>query len=92
MFKRSLLAITFMASLGVAGLAASSPAKACDYGYGYGGYYPAYTTAYYGAGFGPRVAFYPRVYPVYPTYYRGFDSGHHHHHDHHDGVRISFGF
>lgn len=95
MFKRSLLAVTFIGALALLSLGATPiTAHGCDYGYGgYGGYYPNYTTAYYGAGFGPRLAYYPRVYPVYPTYYRGYDGGHHHHRHHdHDGIRISFGF
>ena len=94
MFKRILLAFTFVAALGAAGLGMSSKALAwhdCGGGYGYGGYgYSAYEPSYYGYGYGPRTAYYPSYrYPVY--YYGNFDGGHHHHHGH-SGLSFTFGF
>ena len=91
MFKRSLLALTFVAALGAASVATSTNAVAhgCGYGgYGYrAAYYPSYAS-YYAY---PRVAYYPGSYaPAYPVYYGG---GHRHHrHHHHDGITLSFGF
>ncbi len=93
MFKRILLALTFVAALGAASLGTSGKALAwhdCHGGYGYRtAYYPTYAP-YYGYGYAPRVTYYPGAYPVY---YRNFDGGHHRRHQHHDsGVSISFGF
>ena len=96
MFKRILLAVTFVAALAGASLVAGSKASAHDYGCGYGyrhygylgTYYPVYSS-YYGYGYGPRVAVYP---PIYPAYYRGYYGGHHRHHHHHDGITVSLGF
>jgi hypothetical protein len=94
MFKRVLLAFTFVAALGEAGLGMGSKAMAwhCnDYGYGYRTYYPSY----YSYDYGPSVSYYRS----YPTYYGHYDRGHHHHHHHHGhhghhhgGLRVSFGF
>ena len=94
MFKRIVLALTFVAALGAASLGTSGKALAwhdCHGGYGYrAAYYPTYAPYYgYGYGYAPRVAYYPQVYPVY---YRGFDGGHHRHHHHDSGLSISFGF
>ena len=94
MLKRILLALTFVAALGVASLTTTSKASAygcgAGYGVGYGpsyGYYPNYYSTYYGY---PGSAVVLRR-PVYPVYYGGF--GHHHHHHHgHSGVVVSFGF
>ena len=99
MVKRVLLAFTFVAALGAAGLGIGSKALAwhdCDSGYGYRGYggygYSAYYPSHYGYGYEPRVAYYPSY--RYPVYYGNFDGDHHHdHHDHHhNGLSISFGF
>jgi hypothetical protein len=94
MVKRSLLAFTFIAAVGIASLGIGTKAMAWS-NCGSSPYAAAYPYPYYasyGAGWGPRVAYYPSV-PVvrsYPVYY-GHD--HHRHHDHHhNGVRISFGF
>ncbi len=91
MFKRIMLAFTFVAALGVVGLGFSSNADAwsdCNNGYAYSPYaYPTY------AAYGPRVVYYP-TYPVrnYPVFY-GHVDGHHHHHDHHhNGLVIGFHF
>ena len=103
MFKRMMLALTFIAALGAASVGTSSKAMAyggCRHdGYGYGGYggygaaygyRTAYYPTYYPYPFAPRVAVYP---PVYPVYYGGGGHHHRHHHNHHrDGVSISFGF
>ncbi len=98
MFKRVVLALTFVAALGAAGLGMSSNANAghgCGYGYEYGAYYPSH----YGSwGYGPQI-----------SYYRGYDRFHHHdswhhghhghhghrrhgHHGHGSGVHFSIGF
>lgn len=93
MFKRILLAVTFVAALGAASMGTSSKAIAagCDQGYyGYGGgYYPTYATSYYGSPYRPIVL---RSAPVYPVYYGGFDGHHRHHHHRHSGIVVSFGF
>jgi hypothetical protein len=89
MFKRILLAATFLGVLGVAGFGLTSTASAydCDYPtYGYRtAYYPAYVPYY-----PPRAAAY-----YYPSPYATFRpiviDGHAHHH-HHDGVTLSIGF
>jgi hypothetical protein len=92
MIRRVLLAISFVAALGVAGFVATDTAEAhgCRRG-GYGGYYGAY----YGGGYGgyyPQVirsSYYPPIYYGAPVYYGG--HGHRHHH-HHDGISFSIGF
>jgi len=95
MFKRIVLALTFVAALGAASLGTSGKAVAwhdCHGGYGYGyqaAYYPVYNTSYYGYGYAPRVSYYPGAYPVY---YQGFAGGHHRHHHNDSGLSISFGF
>jgi len=85
MFKRMLLAVSFIAALGVAGLATSTASAHGGCGYRTA-YYPTYSSYY---------DYYPTVSYVrpYPVFYRGFD-GHHHHHDHHhhSGVVLTFGF
>jgi hypothetical protein len=98
MFKRTLLVFTFIAVLCVVGVGIGNKAMAWSdcgssnyvdaYPYPYTSYY-----ATYGAGWAPRVAYYP-TYPIrsYPVFY-GRDYDRHHHHDHHhDGLRISVGF
>lgn len=94
MFKRILLALTFVAALGAASVGTSSQAVA--HGCGYGGpgyraaYYPGYAP-YYAYPAPPRVGYYPGSYaPAYPVYYGG-GPRHHRHHDH-DGISITFGF
>lgn len=92
MFKRILLALTFVAALGAASVGTSTKAGAHDCGYGgYGyraAYYPGYAP-YYAYPAYPRVAYYPGSFaPVYPVYYGGGPR----HHRHHDGISISFGF
>src|SRR5215217_7718694 len=98
MFKRTLLAFTFVAALGAASLGTATKAMAwsdCDrYGAAYP-YYPSYAVGY--GGYAPRVAYYRSV-PVrsYPVFYGHGDYGRHPHHDRHDhhrgGVTFSFGF
>jgi hypothetical protein len=88
MFKRMLLAVSFVVALGVAGLASST--ASAHGGCGYGGYRAAYYPTYasvYDYGYYPTVSY---ARPVYPVYYRGFD-GHRHHHRH-SGVTFTFGF
>ena len=97
MFKRGLLAVTFIAALGAASLGVGSKAMAwhdCNGGYGYVAAYP-YSPYAYGSAWGPRLAYYPAAVPVvrtYPAYYgRAYDR--HRHHDHyHNGLTVSFGF
>jgi hypothetical protein len=94
MFKRMLLAVAFVAALGLASLGTTSEASArgCGYGYGAGyGYYPTYATSYYGY---PGSAVVVRRAPIYPVYYGGFDGHrrHRHHHHRHGGISVSFGF
>jgi hypothetical protein len=96
MVKRVLLLWTFIAAVGVAAIGIGNKAMAwSDCGSPYVAAYPYPYTAYYatyGAGWAPRVAYYP-TYPArsYPVFY-GRDYHRHHNHHHHDGVRISFGF
>jgi len=98
MVKRFVIASAFVFVVGVASLGVGSKAMAWhDCGNNYVAAYPPYAyPAYpaYGAGWGPRVAYYPAAVPVrtYPVYYgRGYDR-HRHHDRHRDGVSISFGF
>ena len=89
MFRRMLLAISFVAALGVAGFVATDSADAHGNRHGR---HRAYYGNYYGGGYG----YYPHVYrssyypPTYygPVYYGGYGG---HCHDH-GGVSISFGF
>jgi hypothetical protein len=99
MFRRMLLAISFMAALGVAGFVATDSAEAhgCRRG-GYGGY-GGYYGAYYGGGYDYyphvyRTSYYPSVYYGGPVYYGGHRGhGHHGHHGHGGGgVSFSIGF
>jgi hypothetical protein len=86
MFKRMMLAFTFLAAMGAVGLGFGSKAAAwdsCNSGYVYP--YPyanpyAYPTY---AAYGPSFAYYPTG-PIRtrPVFY-GHNDGHHHHHDHH---------
>lgn len=90
MFKRILLALTFVAALGAASVGTTNQAMAhgCGYGgYGYrAAYYPGYAPYY---AYPPQVRYYPGSFaPAYPVYY----GGGHRHHRHHDGISISFGF
>ena len=97
MFKRGLLAVTFIAALGAASLGIGSKAMAwhdCNSGYGYVAANP-YTPYAYGSAWGPRLAYYPTAVPVvrtYPAYYGRAYDGHRHHDHHHDGLTVSFGF
>ena len=97
MFKRILLALTFVAALGVAGLGMSNSADAyggCHrssyYGGGYGGYAP------YGYGYGgPRHSmYYGGGYGGGYGGYHGYPSrGYYGHRGHgHSGISFSFGF
>lgn len=91
MFKRVLLAMTFVVALGAASLGIGSKAMAyCNDGFAYTTAYP-YTSTY--VSYGPRVAYYPPV-PIrsFPVVYRPVDVHHHHHDHHHSGLSISFGF
>ena len=88
--KRILLALTFVAALGAAGLGMSNTAEA-RHGCAYGGFaYPAYYPSYYSYyDYGPQF-----------TYYRSHGHrghhGHHRHHGHrhhdHGGISFSIGF
>lgn len=98
MVRRVLLAISFVAALGVAGFVATDSADAhgCRRG-GYGGY-GGYYGAYYGGGYGgyypyvQRTSYYPSAYYGAPAYYgRSYYGGHHHGHDR-GGVSFSIGF
>jgi hypothetical protein len=95
MFRRIVLALAFVATLGVAGFGASNRAEAhgggCyrgGYGGGYGAYYAPY--GYGGYGYGPPRAAYYRGYNPYYSGYGGYGGYPRHHHD--SGVSISFGF
>ena len=86
MFKRVVLALTFVAALGAAGLGMGSKAVAghgCGYGryggYGYGGHsYRAYYSDHYGDwGYAPRLRYYSE-YPGHVHYYRGNPHRHYH--------------
>ncbi len=91
MFRRTLLAISFVATLGMAGFVATDSADAHggrgrSYrggGYGYG--------AYYGGGYD----YYPRVHrsSYYPSSYYGnsYYGGHYGHYGHR-GLHFSLGF
>lgn len=94
MIRRMLLAVSFVAALGVAGFGATGTAEAghgCRSG-GYGGYYGA------NYGYYPHVvrsSYYPPVYYGEPVYYgHSYYGGHHGHHGHggHSGLHFSFGF
>ena len=99
MLKRVLLALTFVAALGAAGVGMAGKAQArhdCDYGYGgygHGGHYPGYYSSY---GYAPRLTYYrSHGYPHYGRHHhRGHRHGHHHrgHHRGHSGVYFSIGF
>jgi hypothetical protein len=91
MSKRVLLALTFVAALGAAGVGMTSKAQAghdCGYGghgyggYGYSDYYPAYVSSY---GYAPRFSYYRSAgYPHFDRhYYRGHHGHRHHGHRHH---------
>ncbi|MGD9635360.1 MAG: hypothetical protein AB7G28_03260 [Pirellulales bacterium] len=100
MFRRVLLAISFVAALGVAGFVATDSAEAhgCRRGYGgYGGYYGAYYGGY--GGYYPgvyRASYYPPIYYGAPVYYGGYDGYgggcHHGHCNYPGGVSLSIGF
>jgi hypothetical protein len=98
MFKRVVLAVTFVAALGAAGLGMSGPAMAghgCGYGgyggHGYGGHgYRAYYSDHYSDwGYAPRFT-YDRDYPGHVHYYRGYP--HRHYHKDRSSVYFSIGF
>jgi hypothetical protein len=94
MFRRLLLAISFVAALGVAGFVATDSADAHGRGRYHGGHgHGRPYGAYYGGGYGHyphvyRASYYPPTY-YGPVYYGGY-GGHHHCHD--GGLSISFGF
>lgn len=85
MVRRALQAMTFLAAFTIAGIAASNSATAHGGGCGYrNASYGGYPASY---GYAPRVAYYPRVYPVY---YDTFYAPPRHHY--HNGISISFAF
>ena len=94
MLRRIILALTFVAALGVAGLGMSNTADAwhsCHRGY-YGGY-GGYSSAYYGGyPYVYRASYWPRHSTFYgpPAYYGGHYGGHGHYG--HSGVHFSIGF
>lgn len=104
MFRRIVLALTFVAAFGAAGVGLASKAEAhggrCGYG-GYGGGYAAYN-GYRGVYYGGYPTFYPSPYvagyayapPV--VFYPGGGRRHHGHHHHRDrdrgGVTFAIGF
>lgn len=70
MLKRMMLAVAFVAALGIGGLGITSAASAyggCYRGHG-GGFHGGPHAAYRSYGYGPRV--YSRAY--YPSYYGGY--------------------
>jgi hypothetical protein len=100
MVRRILIAISFVAALGVAGFAATDAdahgrGRGHGHGHGHGHGGPrGYYGAYYGGGYGHyphvyRSSYYPATYYGGPVYYGGY--GGHHCHDR-GGVSISFGF
>jgi hypothetical protein len=103
MFKRALVAFTFVIALGTGGLGIGSKAMAWSdchsdvVAYPYD-YYPSYSGYAVYRGYAPRVAYYPtypvRSYPVFygRTYGRDYDRDYHHHRHHDNGLTISFGF
>jgi hypothetical protein len=91
MFRRMMLALTFVAALGVAGLGMSKTADAwggCHRGGYYGGYggYDGGYGAYY-APYGYRTSYFPR----YGAYYDGY-YGYYPRYHRHGGVSFSVGF
>lgn len=91
MFRRVLLAISFVAALGVAGFVGTDSAEAHGCRRGYGGY-RGYYGAYYGGGYPVgvvRSAYYPPIYYGAPVYYGGCHHGHCHYPG---GVSFSVGF
>jgi len=98
MFRRTLLALTFVAALGVAGVGLSGTAQAHGgscFAPVYGGYgYAAFPRGGYGAFYTP--AYSPYSYGAYPGVYATF-GGHGHRRalsrgHGHSGLRISIGF
>ena len=90
MIRRILLAISFVAALGVAGFAATDSADAHGHRHGHGhghGGYRGYYGAYYGGGYGYyphvyRASYYPPTYYGGRLYYGGYGGyGGHHCHD-----------
>lgn len=96
MLKRILLASTFVAALGAAGLGISNTALArhgCydDYGwYGHRTYYPAYYD--YSPGFSYYRSFGHRHFHDRHHHHRHRHHHHGHHHHGHGGVHFSIGF
>jgi hypothetical protein len=87
MFRRVLMAVSFVAALGVAGFVATDSAEAhgrrgWHHGHGHG-HGPRYYGAYYGGGYGGyyppvgvvRSAYYPPIYYGAPVYYGGYGGG-----------------
>lgn len=97
MFRRTMLAISFVAALGVAGFAATGSADANGHRYGHGGHHG--NRGYYGASYGGGYGYYPNVYrasyypPTYlgPVYYGGY-GGYGGNCHNRGGVSLSFGF
>jgi hypothetical protein len=92
MIRRMVLAISFVAALGVAGFAVTDSADAHGRGRYYGGHGRPYAT-YYGGGYGHyphvyRSSYYPPTY-YGPVYYGGYGGGHCHQPG---GLSTSFGF
>ena len=96
MWKRTILALTFVGAIVIGSLGVTSSAQAyhghCGGGY-YGGRgypvgYPAFRTSYYG-GYGSR-------YSAHDHRFSGHRHHRHHHHDHYyaprSGVSFYFGF
>lgn len=83
MFRRVLMAVSFVAALGVAGFVATDSADAHGgrrgwHGPGPRGYYGAYYRGY--GGYYPpvgvvRSAYYPPIYYGAPVYYGGYGGG-----------------
>jgi hypothetical protein len=97
MFRRVLMAISFVAALGVAGFVATDSAEAHGrhHGHGHGHGYRGYYGAYYGGGYGGyypgvvRSSYYPPIYYGAPAYYGGYGGGHCHNDG---GLTFSIGF
>lgn len=93
MFRRILLAVSFVAALGVVGFVNTGSAEAhgrrhWHHGHGHGprGYYGAYYGGYYPPVGVIRSAYYPPIYYGAPVYYGG------HHCGYGNGLSFSVGF
>lgn len=100
MFKRIMLALTFMAAFSSVGVGLTNEAHAWrSWGRPYGAYYYGPPRGYYSGGYAPYRAYYaapypyyrPRVYAAYPyDYYPYPDS--YYYYGPRSGVSVSFGF